>query len=233
MPDLIEIASFLDKTFAVHLYPNDQNGIVIPSQKRVLRLGLTLEPWEEINEWVTKESLDALFLHRPWKLNKNSLLPGTGVIAYHLPFDEQLTIGYNLVLAEQLRLGQVKIFGEKESRPLGMIGEISGQTFTEFRQFIETVFSSLEQEHQGSFTAITKVAAVGAMTETLVRTAVEKGVQVYITGQFRKPAIQAVIETGIHVLAVGHKNSEVWGLHKLASILQKQWPMLEVVLAKY
>jgi putative NIF3 family GTP cyclohydrolase 1 type 2 len=233
MPTLSQIAAFLDKQLNTHLYPNEQNGIVLPSQKQVLCLGLALEPWYEMNDWVTTEKLDGLFLHRPWKLNKASFPPGIGVLAYHLPFDEQLTIGYNVLLAQQLHMQQVQPFGEKENRPLGMIGEIREQTFSQFKQLVQDIFGSPEEWHQGKFTAITKVAAVGAMTDILIRRAAEKGAQVYITGQFRKPARQAVIETGIHVLAAGHRNSEIGGLHMLASLLQQQWPSLQIVPATH
>jgi putative NIF3 family GTP cyclohydrolase 1 type 2 len=66
------------------------------------------------------------------------------------------------------------------------------------------------------------------MNEMLVREAVERGVQVYITGQWRQPASESVTETGIGVIAVGHRRAEEWGLRALAGVLRERWVQLEV-----
>ena len=68
------------------------------------------------------------------------------------------------------------------------------------------------------------------MTEALVHEASERGADVYITGQLRQPGRVAMLDTGIGVIAVGHKRSEAWGLRALAHVLRERWATLEVVL---
>jgi putative NIF3 family GTP cyclohydrolase 1 type 2 len=72
---------------------------------------------------------------------------------------------------------------------------------------------------------------MGAMTEGLILEAARKGIQFYLTGQFRKPAANAVAQTGLHVMATGHLQSELYGLRLLANILTEKWPDLQVYLA--
>lgn len=74
------------------------------------------------------------------------------------------------------------------------------------------------------------MAVVGAMTDALVREAALRGADLYITGQLRKPALSAVKETGIAVVAAGHRRCEEWGLKALAGVLRERWFELEVVL---
>ncbi len=190
--------------------------VVTPSEREVRRLGLALEPPVRV------ESLDALFLHRHWGMRDE----GIGVLASHLPFDERLTIGFNPDLAEVLGIEAPEVLGTKEGRALGMIGGFAGGDLLER---IVAAFGEPEAVERGSGAEIRRVAAVGAMTDALVREAAARGADAYVTGQVRAPARRAVAETGIAVIAIGHRRSEVWGLHLLARLLRSEWPGLETV----
>ena len=123
---------------------------------------------------------------------------------------------------------QVGILGHKQGRPLGMIGDVSPQETDPFMAKVSDLFGGLESIMPAVETEVRWIAVVGAMTEALVREASARGAQVYITGQIRQPARQAVIETGLCVIEVGHQRSEEWGLRALAQLLSKRWPELEV-----
>lgn len=226
---LSEIACFLNQLFGSERIPNDPNGIYHASDRPIQRIGLALEPWAELVEWVEHEHLDALFLHRPWMLELASLNSEIGIVAYHLAFDERLTLSFNLDLAAALGMTGLEVLGRKDDRPIGMIGDVSPQPLTHFCQQVQQLFGGLEQVpiHAGN---VSRVAVVGAMTDPLVREASDRGAQLYVTGQFRQPAAIAVEETAIAIAAVGHRRSEVWGLRTLAHLLSKQWPDLEACL---
>ncbi len=219
---LDDLARFLDRLLAVERFGDDQGGVYRASDRRVRRLGLALEPWPGLTEWVARERLDALFLHRPWRLPPAG--PGdVGVLAYHLAFDERLTTGYNPRLAEVLGMTGLEVLGRKEGRPLGMLGAVPAQEFAHFAGVVTEVFGGNDAVHAGEQREIGRVAIVGAMTEALVREAAGRGVQCYVTGQWRRPAARAVEETGIGVVAVGHRRAEEWGLRALAAILEERW----------
>ena len=64
------------------------------------------------------------------------------------------------------------------------------------------------------------MAVVGAMTDALVREAHARGIGAYVTGQWRQPAARAVRETGLGIVVLGHRRSELWGLRALAGLLR-------------
>ena len=210
MPILTDLAGSVERITG---HPPD---VIVLSAAEVRRLGLALDPPVQL------ESLDALFLHRHWGMQD----VGIGVLASHLPFDERLTIGFNPDLAEALGIEAPEVLGTKEGRPLGMIGGFAGGDLLER---VVAAFGEPEAVEQGSGAQIRRVAAVGAMTDELVREAAARGAGAYVTGQMRAPARRAVTETGIAVIAIGHRRSEVWGLHLLARLLRAEWPGLETV----
>ena len=226
MPSLDEIAAFLNSYFAAERYPDDTNGVYRPTEREIERLTLALEPTPAAVAQVKDEKPDALFLHRPWKLD-GSNLEQTGVLAYHLAFDEALTLGYNSRLADALLLQNIEELGYKEERVIGMIGGVAEMSFETARALLEELFGGLETSHAAE-SSITRVAVVGAMSRKLVTEAAERGAALYVTGQWRDHAAEAVEETDMGVLAIGHERCEVWGLHALAHLLEERFRGLEV-----
>ena len=220
---LNDLAQFLDRYFAIERYsPSERGGVYVPSTRLVKRIGLALEPWEGLPQWVEKRKLDALFLHRPWQL-QSELLPDIGVLSYHLPFDERMTLGFNPRLAEVLSMSSVEVLGEKQGRAIGAIGDAPQQNFNEYLYCLSEIFGGREEVHLGKATEISRIAIVGAMNDALVREAARRGANLYVTGQMRQPAAAALEETGISALAIGHRRCELWGLKALAGLLRDRF----------
>jgi len=230
MPTLTDLAHFLNEYFAVERYNEDHSGVYHPSDRPVRRIGVALEPWPGIATWMHNAQLDALFLHRPWKLAKDDLPSDIGVLAYHLAFDERLTLGYNMRLADVLGLHDLEVLGHKEGRPLGMLGMVRAQPFHQLRRRCHEVFGGYGETTGEEERSVQRVAVVGAMNDLLVREAVARGADVYVTGQYRQPARLAVAETRIDVIEIGHRRSEEWGLRALAGVLQERWATVSVLL---
>jgi len=230
MPTLHDLAQFLDEYFAVERYVDDPLSVYHPSERPVQRIGLALEPWPQIDTWVHKAQLDALFLHRPWKLQEGQLPPNIGVLTYHLAFDERLTLGFNERLADALSMQNVEVLGHKEGRPLGMLGMVRPQPLKHMRQRCHDIFGGHRETAGDGERSVQRIAVVGAMNDLLVREAVARSADVYLTGQYRQPARLAVAETGIGVIEVGHRRSEEWGLRALAGVLRERWSTLGVIL---
>lgn len=228
---LTDIARFLAEKLTTNRYISDeQGGIYKPSNRPVQRLGLALEPFPDIGNWAQTNQLDALWLHRPWRLPPDALPNGVGVLYHHLPFDEHLTMGYSPTMAEALGLQNLLEIGYKQSlnpdgtllaqRPIGMLGQAPAQSFAEWQMIITNTFGGFDEALSGRTELTDRVAVVGAMNELLVREAAEGGATLYLTGQYRPSAKKAVQETGIAVIAVGHLRSEQWGLAALEQILR-------------
>jgi putative NIF3 family GTP cyclohydrolase 1 type 2 len=233
MPTLHDLQQFLNAYFAVERFSNDQGGIYHASDRPIQRIGLALEPWPQIERWVREAHLDALFLHRPWKLEDGQLASDIGVLAYHLAFDERLTLGYNPRLADALGMADLQVLGHKEGRPLGMLGTVGSQPFDQLLQRCAAMFGGYNETGGAAEQQTQYVAVVGAMNDELVHEAARRGAHVYLTGQFRVPARPAVAQTGIAVIEVGHRRSEAWGLRALAGVLRERWATLQVILPRH
>jgi putative NIF3 family GTP cyclohydrolase 1 type 2 len=227
-----EIVEYLDLEFQKSLYNEAIPSLWKDTQKSVTKIGLALEPWTGIEVWIEEHQLDGLFLHRPWKINEYELPDNISLFAYHLPFDEHLTIGYNLHLCRDFTLANPQIFGLKEGRPIGMVCETQNINTIDICKQAENVFQGVDECFQINNTNVNKVAFVGAMTTDLIYNASKAGVQLYVTGQIRKQAMKAVVETGMSIIAVGHARSEYYGLKLLGQILLTKWPDLHIALAK-
>lgn len=240
MVSATDIVGFLSVCLHTERYPPDQEGGVYRSSDRMVgRLGLALEPFSELADWVDRQRLDALWLHRPWKADLRKLPADLLILTHHLPFDETLTTGYNLRLAALLDLTDIEPLGYKNSpapdgellapRPIGLIGNAPRRSLDEWRRMLDALIDGYDSLHEGTAAQPERVAIVGAMTDALVREAAQRGADLYLTGQFRQPGRRAMQETGLSVMALGHHRTEVWGLQKLAALLRERWPHLEVI----
>lgn len=207
----------------------ESGGVWRAGTRPVALLGLALDPSPAAVEWAREADVDALFLHRPWKLNADALPAGVTVLWSHLPFDERMTVGHNPQLAAALGMMAPTPFGERDGRPLGMIGDVAPASIEDVFATIRRVFGRMEEASGDARGTARRIAAVGAMTDALVRAAHAAGAELYLTGQLRAPAARAVDETGIAVAAVGHRRSEQWGLRTLARLLGAETGVRTVV----
>ncbi len=235
MPTLTDIRTFLSLYLSAERFGDDQNGIYRASNEAlgrpVKRVGLLLEPFPKLADWTKKNRLDALFIHRPWKLEKMKLpAEEIGILAYHYAFDELLTTGYNPRLADILLMEGLEVLGHKEGRPLGMIGDVPKVKLETFHAQVEEVFGGLEGAYLEAEPGkeVTRVCVVGAMRDTLVHEAHERGANVYLTGQYRDHAQKAVDDTSMNILEIGHERCERWGLRALAGVLRERYADLFV-----
>lgn len=242
LPFLIDIEKFLQTEFATKRYPaSERGGIIIPSEQPIERLGLALDSSPDLTTWIEEDKLDALWIHRPFQLTLVNDLPGMGILSHHLPFDEALTMGYNQRMTSRIKaVSAPEPIGYKQDtdttgtllprRPIGMLMNVEEREFDAWLQVIKVEFGGYDRAEAGHSSAgwqpnSNRIAVVGAMTDALVREAAERGAHLYLTGAYRKPAQQAVDDTGIAVIAVGHRRTEEWGLQLLANLLEERWPI--------
>ncbi|HYO70074.1 MAG TPA: Nif3-like dinuclear metal center hexameric protein [Archangium sp.] len=228
---LDEFAGHIDQLLGASAETGERTRLVVAREEPVCRLGLALEPWEGLAEWGSTERLDAIFLHRHWRLDTAALPPGLGVVANHAPFDEQLGLGFNRHLAQVLGLGALEPLGERAGQPLGMVGSLAPLSPRELVPWLEQHFGAVEEVVPGGAERVERIAVVRAMNDALVREAAALGATAYVTGQLRVPARRALADTGMCAIAIGHARSERWGLGLLERLLRERWPALHIIVA--
>ena len=232
MPNLVEVAEFLSLMLEADRYAAEERGaIYVSSARPIRRIGFALDPWPTLPSWMEHEDLDAIFLHRPFHLDREQVPPTRGVIFAHLPFDERLTIGYVPRLAEILNLRSRAPMGDKNGRPLGMVGELPRPlTYAQWKRLASEVYGGVEDSWEDGPQEIRKIAIVHAMSPALVQEAALRGVQGYLTGQLRDPARAACRGHGISAISVGQKRAELWGLRTLAGMLRERWALMRTAI---
>lgn len=225
MPNLAEIAAFLNTILDIERYPVEERGtIYVSSARPIRRIGLALDPWPTLPSWLEHEDLDAIFLHRPFNLDRDTLPPTRGVVYAHLAFDERLTVGSVPRLAEILGLRARSPMGDKSGRAIGMAGELPKMiTRPEWRRIVADIYGGTEEVWEDGPSEIRKIAIVNAMSPALVQEAANRGVQAYLTGQLREPARAACKAHSISAYSVGQRRAELWGLRTLAGMLRERW----------
>lgn len=224
--DLSDLAAALAPYVDAERYTRegDPAGIWIASDRPVRRLGLRLDAGRAPYGWL-RDDVDALLVHRPFGLWPARLPAGLGVLAVHRALDDRFATGHNPALAAALGLAL-------DAEPLRRGGAVVGMvgTMADAEARVVAAFGGAEATAGEPLDeATSRVAVVGAMTEALVRDAAARGAGLYVTGQMRPPAMEAVRQTGLHVVAVGQRRSERWGLRHVGGLLATAFPGLAVV----
>ncbi len=238
-----EIAAFLSARFAEAAPESGDNEkedvpLVWPSHtarwdKAVRRLILALE-WRPDQKSATTQTDTALFLHRPFDLPPGEAPGLLAVFASHIGFDAHFTTGYNPALARALQMTEPQPVRDslKNDAVVGMIGDLTdAPTGDEVLQHVTAEFGGIdavEMTDEQRRAATPRVAVMSALRPNLVADVAAAGATVYVTGQLRENARKALRERGMGVIAVGHRRSEVWGLHQLARELRSAFPALDV-----
>ncbi|KAF2643157.1 hypothetical protein P280DRAFT_393615 [Massarina eburnea CBS 473.64] len=185
------------------------------------------------------------FIHRPFDLERRRIRRGTLVLASHTSFDEHLTVGWNMALAERLgTVGEsVCVQGYKgdPERKIGIVGRADVPRGV-LQHRIEQEFGGLEYLQEGASDQIQVVAIMNAFNADEVFRVLETAQQrgwadrgklpgrhiLYMTGQPRDNGLRAAGEHGMSVACVGHAAAEEWGIRYLAKRLRAAFPDLSI-----
>jgi putative NIF3 family GTP cyclohydrolase 1 type 2 len=237
-PTLADLAAALAPLLDAGRYARegDPAGVWVASDRPVRRLGLRLDPGSSPGQaagrapydWLPGD-VDALLVHRPFGLWPARLPAGLGVVAVHRALDDRFSTGHNPALARSLGLALDPEPLVRDGARIGMTGQTEAP-YAEVAARLDAVFGGHDApagpEPEG---AVGRVAVAGAMTEALVLEAAARGATVYVTGQLRQPAAEAVRRTGVRAVAVGQGRAERWGLRHLGGVLAAAFPGLDVV----
>jgi len=145
--------------------------------------------------------------------------------AFHLPLDAHPKAGNNIQIIKRLGLKRPKSFAKYAGSPIGFYGEYRRPLdFEHFLNRVEEIFntkSCIVFPHGKK-----RIASVGAVSGGAAfnfKDAIRLGLDVYITGEAGEPVQAWARENNIHFIAVGHHNSEKFGVQKLGELLAKKF----------
>ncbi len=229
---LSEFCSFLDEYLKVSEFSDvSVNGLQVEGESQVERVAFAVDACMESFKAAKKCGADVLVVHhgivwgginriagitkrRVEFLLKNNI----SLYAAHLPLDAHPEVGNNALLLRRIGCEPKEPFGEYRGVMIGFASEFDVARNVEE---LAANFSSATILPFGS-EKVKRVAAVSGKGGFAVNEAIEKGVELLITGEAEHEVYHVAREGGLNVMFLGHYESEKLGVAKLAEIVAEK-----------
>ena len=141
------------------------------------------------------------------------------LVAYHLPLDDHSEYGNNRQLAD--------ILGIEKPRPLnGFVWEGELHEAMSPEKFGLQIARALHRDPLRVGDGKAEIKRVGWCTgaaQGFINTAIDAGLDAYISGEISEPTTHTARECGIHYYAAGHHATERYGVKALGAALEKEF----------
>jgi dinuclear metal center YbgI/SA1388 family protein len=142
------------------------------------------------------------------------------LLAYHLPLDRHLEVGNNAVAGRQLGLRRIEPFGLHGGLPLGVKGLFPEPvSAAELVDRCRRVYAQEPLAYLAGPESISTLGIISGGGQRELYTAIEEGLDAYVTGEVTEWVMNVARETGIHYLAAGHYATERLGVKALGEHL--------------
>ncbi|MDH5655787.1 MAG: Nif3-like dinuclear metal center hexameric protein [Spirochaetia bacterium] len=171
--------------------------------------------WDGQNAVITKSRKDRI---RPLILNDISLF------AYHLPLDAHPEFGNNAGLADVLNLKNLKPFADFKGKSIGFMGEFSESLSSgDAKNLIQKKINPDARFYDFGPQQIRTAAVCSGGAQSALNEAIEKGADLYITGEESEWVYHLAKEERIHFVSAGHHATERFGVQLLGEHLADQF----------
>jgi len=143
--------------------------------------------------------------------------------AYHLCLDAHPEVGNNVLAARGLGLENLRPWAEHNGRLLGYRGEWPGKPVADAVRDVNALYGSESIAFLFGPDPVREVGIVSGGAQSDVRTAVEDGLDLFITGEVSEFVMSTAREGGIHFLGAGHHNTERLGIRALGEHLAERF----------
>ena len=169
--------------------------------------------------WGQEQPLTGLFRERVAFLLKHNI----SLAAYHLPLDKHPVVGHNACLMRAVNALQLQPFGEYHGETIGFSGVVENRPLTELVQAWEDLCETKAQVLSYGPSQINTLAVVSGGAHSMLPQAIEKHLDLYVTGVLDEPVQEWCREGQINCVALGHYNSEKPGMLALQQLIRKHF----------
>jgi dinuclear metal center YbgI/SA1388 family protein len=219
------------------------NGLEVVGKEEVKKIVLGVTDNLELFTKAAKWGADMIIVHHGL-LGPKKNMPITKVLKNRLKvlFDHDITLlCYHLFLDKHPVLGNnaqiIKLLGAKRGKEFGEMDKLHWGFEAEFVPPIEV--NELENKLKklcGNSVAgfkygpkmVSRIGIVSGGGPYVLTEAIEKGLDVFLTGEPREWTKEWAKEAGIHFFYLGHYNSEKFGVLALGEVIKKKFPELEI-----
>ncbi|RIY32008.1 Nif3-like dinuclear metal center hexameric protein [Psittacicella melopsittaci] len=217
------------------------NGLQVQGRDQVHKIVTGVTASQELIDYAIEVKADAILVHHGYfwkgsdprlvgyhyqrikKLIKNDL----NLFAYHLPLDFNLEFGNNVQLAKLFNLNNYYYL--PESKEILICEAEHELDINEFKALVEQALGK-QILHIGK-NAKEKIKKIGICSgggQSFIDQAYALGCDLYMSGEISEYTTHSAVEQGIHYFALGHHDSERYGVKVLGEYLQQKYN-LEVI----
>jgi dinuclear metal center YbgI/SA1388 family protein len=153
-------------------------------------------------------------------LLKNDL----NLMAYHLPLDAHAEFGNNVQLGKMLGIRLSGFTGESSIIAYGNL--LEPITLQAFASQIESTLQRAPLFIGDPRKMVQKVAWCTGAAQGYIDTAIELGVDVYISGEISEQTTHQAVESGVSYISAGHHVTERYGVQALGQHLAEKFNLL-------
>ncbi len=228
--ELSEIVSFLDEYLNISAFREASNGLQVEGCREVEKVAFAVDASLDAFLLAVEAGADMLVTHHGIIWGSISSVKGIiqqrlrfllenelSLYTAHLPLDAHPEIGNNAMILRSVGVEPEEPFGHHGSEAIGYAGKAEKE-FDEILEVLEEKFGETGYLKFGD-DVVRKVAAVSGRGAFSLPEAVEKGVDLLITGEAEHSAYHIAKEGNISVIFLGHYRSETPGIKALMMVV--------------
>ncbi len=235
-----ELRKFLDEYLDARNFANDNsyNGLQVEGSEEIRKLVGGTSISVELIERAIEKDADAILVHhglfwkdvppilrRSMKRRVELLIKhDINLFAYHIPLDYHDEVGNNVQLLKLLGLPVTGDFGTWRGMPVGKYAELEEPT--ELEKIVEKVKERIRKDpliFPFGKKEVKRIAVVSGGGCSTLPEAVDKGFDLFITGEPMEWCESYAKDEGINVIFAGHYHTERFGVMALGELLKRRF----------
>jgi dinuclear metal center YbgI/SA1388 family protein len=239
MVKLSDLIRFCDQYLEIDKIPDSSyNGLQVEGKEEVNKIALGVSCNEKLFQEAKKKECELILTHHGLLWNKRwQYLRGfqkkrikflfdnnISLATYHLPLDLHSEIGNNVLGLQRLGVKRKGGFGNYNGFNIGYWGVLESKiSFDKFLERVNKIYSAKSYHVRGGKMMIETVAIVSGGARTYLEEAIDKEIDVYITGETNESVPALCIEGEMNFIAPGHYNTEKFGVWALGELLETKF----------
>ena len=230
-----QIAEFLNEELKIKEFEDDaNNGLQMENTGEIKKIGFSVDASLETFQEAVAANCQMLITHHGMMYKGLTHISGhhyqrikyliennLAIYGAHLPLDAHPAYGNNIKIVNILGLKKIKPFGEHHNQPIGYQGEFSG-TLEDVKKKLEENGMKTKSLNFGKQEIKTIAIVSGGAAENTLE-AIQKNVDLYITGESSQWLHHLAKENKINVIFGGHYETEVFGVKALMALLKEKF----------
>jgi dinuclear metal center YbgI/SA1388 family protein len=232
------IVSLLDKTLKTsEISDRSVNGLQVEGADKIMKIGLAVDACLEAYKLAQKKGCQMIIVHHGiiWEGIKSITGPlykqieflvrnNINLYASHLPLDCHPTLGNNIQIAKALGLTNIQPFGTYRGIKIGFEGYLkTAASVKSISDLVKRKFGGPVSSLPFGPQKIRRVAIVSGGGSSSIPEAIEKKIDLYITGESSHENHHAALEGNLNVIYGGHYHTEKAGVQAVGKFLSNKF----------